>query len=177
MCENEQRLTARKLLVNTFSWCFTCSLSLVFLSPAAMLQSHFSGSLETWWHSCGPANADDKWMKPFSFPVLWRECSQNTRMQQFRWTFKKFFLFNWFSLFCLVLFLFVCFFFAIHSISDVRPKTTNHRSHKCNYCINTKQHRGVTLQRCEQGETREGGHSTAKGKKRKKNANSHSKTK
>lgn len=38
--------------------------------------------------------------------------------------------------------------------SEVRPKSTNHHSHNCNYCINTKQHTGDAQNVYDLNETR-----------------------
>lgn len=59
--------------------------------------------------------------------------------------------------------------------SEVRPKTTNHHSHNCNYCINTKQHTGDAQKRVwPEWNAKE---VTVRNGKEKQNANIHSKKK
>lgn len=59
--------------------------------------------------------------------------------KRFSWTFKKVLLFI-FSLFLPISLCYTLF-------SEVTPKSTNHRSHNCNYCINTKQRTGDAQKR------------------------------
>lgn len=47
---------------------------------------------------------------------------------------------------------FACLRYTLYS--EVRPKSTNHHSHNCNYCINTKQHTGDVWNVYDLNETR-----------------------
>lgn len=67
--------------------------------------------------------------------------------KHFSRTFKKVFLY-FFSIFTRPLW------YTLYS--EVRPKSTNHHSHNCNYCINTKQHTGDAQNMYDYNETREG---------------------
>lgn len=86
--------------------------------------------------------------------------------KQVSWTFKKVLIF-----FCFCILLVLC--FTLYS--EVRPKTTNHHSHNCNYCINTKQHTGDAQKRVWLEWNME--EVTVRNRKEKQNANIHSKKK